>query len=238
MSPPNTSLAASSPRTRSIKEYESAVIEHQCRWADYKSNGSDSPKSPIREAKSIGDVSANIDNGNFRLLVTAAGYLSAQEFPYLKTTSRNPKTGTETVLTRDQILHEMDLYIRRVYHSITTRNISEYGSQTYLAIDFGPIRMIAEYSHDPELRQIATRTLDWLYTSLAASSNQGHYINSAARSKGEFLGTGSGLGFLNWLAFDTGKPAKGTTTPFCIYLALPGTYQISPAIRPHDSLPL
>ena len=29
----------------------------------------------------IADVPANIDSGNFRLLVSAAGYLSAQEFP-------------------------------------------------------------------------------------------------------------------------------------------------------------
>ena len=195
------------------KEYEKAVFEHQCLWADYKSNGSDSPKSPIPDAKTIADVPANIDNGNFRLLVTAAGYLSAQEFPNLKTTAKHPKTGAERVFTRDQILHEMDLYIRRVYHSITTRNTSEYGSQTYLAIDFAPIRMIAEHAKDPEIKQIATRTLDWLYTSLAACWNQGHYINSAARSKGEFLGTGSGMGFLGWLAFDTGKTRPGNHHP-------------------------
>ena len=219
------------------REYEKTIFEFQCLWADYKSNGSDSPKSPIPDAKTIADVPANIDNGNFRLLVTAAGYLAAQEFPDLKTRVRNPKTGAERVLPRDQILHEMDLYIRRVYHSITTRNTSEYGSQTYLAIDFAPVRMIAEHATDPEIKQIASRTLDWLHSSLAASMNQGHYINSAARSKGEFLGTGSGLGFLGWLAFDTRKAEQGITTPFCIYLALPGTYQIPPTIRPHDSFP-
>lgn len=219
------------------KAYEQAVFEHQCRWADYRSNGSDPPKSPIRDSKTVQDVPANIDNGNFRLLVTAAGYLTAQEFPNLKTTSKDPKTGRERVFTRDQIRQQMDLYIRRVYHTIGTRNISEYGAQTYLAIDFAPIRMIADHSKDPEIRQIAANTLDWLYSNLAACSNQGHYINSAARSKGEFLGTRSGMGFLGWLAFDTGKPTKGNTTPFCVYAALPGTYQMSPAIRPYTRFP-
>jgi len=219
------------------KAYETAVFEHQCAWADYRSNGSAPPKSPIRDAKTVIDVPANIDNGNFRLLVTAAGYLSAQEFPNLKTTSKDPKSGTARVFTSDEIRRQMDLYIRRVYHSIATRNTSEYGSQTYLAIDFAPIHMIAEHAKDPEIRQIAARTLDWLYTCLAACSNQGHYINSAARSKGEFLGTRSGMGFLGWLAFDTGKPTKGNTTPFCVYPALPGTYQIPPAIRPHHRFP-
>lgn len=217
--------------------YEAAVFGHQCKWADYRSNGSAPPKSPIRDAKTLSDVSANIDNGNFRLLVTAAGYLAAQEFPNLKTTSKDPKTGVERVFNSNQIRNETGLYIRRAYHSLATRNTSEYGSQTYLAIDFAPIRMIAEHAKDPEIRQTAARTLDWLYTSLAASWNQGHYINSAARSKGEFLGTRSGMGFLGWLAFDTGKPTPGTTTPFCIYLALPGTYQIPPAIRPHTRFP-
>ena len=35
----------------------------------------------------------------------------------------------------------MDLYIRRTYHSIVTRNTDEYGAQTYLALDFSPIRL-------------------------------------------------------------------------------------------------
>jgi hypothetical protein len=218
-------------------DYEKTLLAFQCRWADYKSTGSDSPRSPIREAKTIADVPANIDNGNFRLLVTAAGYLSAQEFPELKTTSRHPKTGAERVFTRDEILREMDLYIRRVYQSIITRNTSEYGSQTYLALDFSPIHLIAENAKDPDIRRIARQTLDWLYTSLAACWNQGHYINSAARSKGEFLGTGSAIGFIGWLAFDSGRGIRGDTIPFSVYCALPGTYQLPPAIKPFDRFP-
>lgn len=218
-------------------EYEKAVLAHQCRWSDYKSNGFGPPRSPIREAKTIADVSADIDNGNFRLLVTAAGYLSAQEFPGLRTVSKDPKSGAEKIFTRDVILREMDLYIRRTYHSIATRNISEYGAQTYLAIDFAPIRVIAESAHDPEIRRIAAGTLHCLHSSLAASMNQGHYINSAARSKGEFLGTGSAIGFIGWLAFDTGKSARGDTVPFTVYYALPGAYRVPPAIRPHTEFP-
>lgn len=219
------------------RAYESALLAHQCAWADYRSNGSAPPRSPIPDAACVSDVPATIDNGNFRLLVTAAGYLSAQEFPDLKTTSKDPKSGTVRVFNSDEIRRHMDLHIRRVHHSITTRNLSEYGSQTYLAIDFAPIHMIAENAKDPEIRQIAARTLDWLYTGLAACWNQGHYINSAARSKGEFLGTRSGMGFLGWLAFDTGKPTKGSTTPFCVYPALPGAYRIPAAVRPHTAFP-
>ncbi|MFM2198981.1 MAG: hypothetical protein RLZZ505_2413 [Verrucomicrobiota bacterium] len=219
------------------KEYEKAVFAHQGRWSDYKSNGFGPPRSPIREAKTLADVSGNIDNGNFRLLVTAAGYLSAQEFPEFRTVSKDPKTGKEKVFTRDVILREMDLYLRRTYHSIATRNISEYGAQTYLAIDFAPIRLIAESAHDPEIRRIAAGALDCLHSSLAASMNQGHYINSAARSKGEFLGTGSAIGFIGWLAFGSDKPSRADTVPFTVYYALPGTYRLPPVIRPHTEFP-
>lgn len=228
------SLLASHP---DYKEYERLLIDYQSAWADYKSNGSDSPRRPIREAKTIADVPADIDNGNFRLLVTAAGYLSAQEFPELRTKSIDPSTKQETIHNRDRILREMGFYIHRVYHSITTLNTSEYGSQTYLAIDFAPIHIIAEHARDPEIRKIATHTLDWLYSSLAASWNQGHYINSAARSKGEFLGTGSGLGFIGWFVFDTGRTIDAMTTPFLVYPALPGAYQLPPDLRPFSSLP-
>jgi hypothetical protein len=218
-------------------EYEQAVLTHQGRWSDYKSNGFGPPRSPIREAKTIADVPENIDNGNFRLLVTAAGYLSAQEFAGFRTAAVDPKSGSERGFPREVILREMDLYLRRTYHSIVTRNISEYGAQTYLAIDFSPIRLIAECAHDPEIRSIATGTLDWLHAGLAASMNQGHYINSAARSKGEFLGTGSAIGFIGWLAFDTEKPRPADTVPFTVYYTLPGAYRIPPAIRPPVSFP-
>ncbi len=217
--------------------YEKALFEFQCSWPDYKANGDHWPKRPIREAKTIADVPANIDNGNFRLLVTAAGYLSAQTFPDLRTTLVNPKTGESTVLDRARILREMGLYLRRVYHSIATHNTWEYGAQTYLAIDFAPIHMIAEHAEDPEIRRIAIRTLDCLYSSLAASLNRGHYIHAAARSKGEFLGTGSAIGFIAWLAFDDQRRGQGATTPFNVYPALPGRYRVPAAIRPATVFP-
>ena len=217
--------------------YEKALFEFQCSWPDYKANGDHWPKRPIREAKTIADVPADIDNGNFRLLVTAAGYLSAQTFPELRTTLVNPKTGEATVLTRERILREMELYLRRVYHSIATRNTGEYGAQTYLAIDFAPIHMIAEYAGDAEIRRIATQTLDCLYSSLAASLNQGHYIHAAGRSKGEFLGTGSAIGFIAWLAFDDQRRGQGATTPFNVYPALPGRYRVPAAVRPASVFP-
>jgi hypothetical protein len=219
------------------KEYEKTIFEHQCLWSDYKSTAFGPPRRPIREAKTLADVPSNIDNGNFRLLVTAAGYLSAQEFPEFKTMVKDAKTGAERIIDRQTVLREMGLYIRRTYQTIPTRNTDEYGAQTYLGLDFSPIRLIAECATDPEIKRIATRTLDWLHTSLAACWNQGHYINSAARSKGEFLGTGSAIGFIGWLAFDTGKSAQGTTIPFSVYYALPGIYQRPSIIRPHTSFP-
>jgi hypothetical protein len=88
------------------------------------------------------------------------------------------------------------------------------------------------------LRPIATDTLDWLHSALAASMNQGHYIKSAARYKGEFLGTGSAIGFIAWLAFDSGRPGRADTIPFTVHYALPGTYRIPPVIRPHTSFPV
>lgn len=219
------------------EEYRKAVFEFQSTWQDYKSNADGWPKRPIREAKSIADVPASIDTGNFRLLVSAAGYLSAQEFPDFRTTLLHPKSGQQQILTRAVIQREMNLYLRRVYHSIASSNTWEYGSQTYLAIDFAPIHLIALHAEDPEIRRIASHTLDCLYSSLAASTNRGHYINSAGRSKGEFLGTGSGMGFLGWLMFGNGRSSDALTTPFLVYAALPGSYQVPDAILPPKDHP-
>jgi hypothetical protein len=169
-------------------------------------------------------------------LVTAAGFLSAQEFPELKTTWQ---AGNKPAITYDhsEIRREMDHYLRRVYHSIATRNTTESGSTIYMALNFAAIRTVANHARDPEIKRIATETLDLLYAALAASYNQGFFVTSSARSKGDFLGAEGATGFVGWLEFPSTRHARAATTPFNVFNAMPGDYRVPSWVLPQDGSP-
>ena len=217
--------------------YREVLLRHQSSWPDYKSNSSQKDGPPVPDVRSYDDVPSNIGNGNFRLLVVTAGLLSAQEFPELRLISLNPKSRAERVRARDEVLRDMNFYARGMLASIVHHNLDEYGAPIYLAIDFAPVHLLAEYAQDDAIRQLAALTLDWMYSSLATSWNQGHIITSAARAKGDFLGTRSDLGFLGWLRFDPSGSQRGSVTCFNVYPALPGAYRLPDAIRPHEVFP-
>ncbi|MCB1131521.1 MAG: hypothetical protein KDN05_10360, partial [Verrucomicrobiae bacterium] len=217
--------------------YREVLLRHQSSWPDYKSNSSQKDGRPVRDVRTYDDVPSNIGNGNFRLLVVTAGLLSAQEFPELQLVSIDPKSREERVRKRDEVLRDMNLYARGMLASIVHHNFDEYGAPIYLAIDYAPVHMLAEHAADPSLRKLACDTLDWMYSSLATSSNQRRIITSNARSKGDFLGTGGSLGFLGWLQFDPKSRQRGNLTCFNVYPAWPGNYKLPEVIRPHSSFP-
>jgi hypothetical protein len=216
--------------------YRAAVLKHQSLWPDYRSNGVAPTPRPLPATRSPQDVTERIDNGNFRLLVTAAGFLAAQEFPELKTTWQ-VRDAAPIVYTNADIRREMNHYLRRVYHSIVTRNTNESGATIYMALDFAAIRSVANYAKDPVIKKVATETLDFLYASLASSYNQGAYVNSSARSKGDFLGTEGATGFVGWLEFPGNKGIRAATTQFNVFNALPGDYRVPTWVKPLAAFP-
>jgi hypothetical protein len=216
--------------------YRRVVLAHQSLNPNYASGGS-RLFAPGAQFSGPNDASRHIGNGNFNLLDSASGLLSAQEFSELETKEVNGKTGGVRVRKQGEILKEMHVYLRALFHSILTRNTEEYGSPIYLAIDFAPIRMVAEYAQDPEIRKMAADTLTWLYISTLASWNQGHYVNSAARSKGDFLGDRNDLSLLPWLLFDVTESASGAGTPFNILMATPGAFRLPDVVKPFTDLP-
>jgi len=216
--------------------FRQEILEHQSAWPDYKSCGSGVQKRQAKEAKTLDDVPSGIGNGNFQLLVMAAGLLSAQEFPELKTTAQFSK-GPDRTQSSAEILREMNLYCKAVFANTVNYNLSEYGSPIYLAIDYTPIRIIAENARDPEVKKMASETLDWMFASLAASTNQGYHINSAARSKGDFLGPLNALSVLAWMNFETPVTGAATSTAFNAFMALPGKYRVPDSIRPLTRFP-
>lgn len=215
--------------------YRQIVFAHQSSMPNYASGGARlfEPRGKSGGAEEV----PHVGNGNFNLLDSAAGLLAAQEFPDLQTKETPKKAGPVQVRNRDEILRDMHVYLRALYHSLLTGNTEEYGSPIYLAIDFAPIRMVAEYAEDPAIRDMATKTLTWLYISSIASWNQGHYINSAGRSKGDFLGDTNDLSFLTWLLFDTTHSASGSGTTFNILMATPGAFRLPDAVKPLIDLP-
>jgi len=216
--------------------YRRVLFAHQCSNPNYSSGGS-RLFAPGAQFSGPNDASRHIGNGNFNLLDSASGLLSAQEFPDLETKEVNGKTGEVRARTQGEILKEMHVYLRALFHSILTRNTEEYGSPIYLAIDFAPIRMVAEYAQDPEIRKMASDTLTWLYISTLASWNQGHYVNSAARSKGDFLGDRNDLSLLPWLLFESKESASGAGTPFNVLMATPGSFRLPDAVKPLTDFP-
>jgi hypothetical protein len=216
--------------------YRAAVLKHQALWPDYRSCGVAPTPKPIPATSSPRDVTERIDNGNFRLLVTAAGFLAAQELPEL-TTTWQAGTAAPITYSNADIRREMNHYLRRVYHSIVTRNTNESGATIYMALDFAAIRTVANYARDPEIKKVASQTLDFLYASLASSYNQGSFVNSSARSKGDFLGAEGATGFVGWLEFPGKKSMRAATTQFNVFNALPGDYRMPDWIKPLSVFP-
>jgi hypothetical protein len=217
--------------------YREAVLKHQSLWPDYRSNGSGPARRPIPPTRSPAEVPERTDNGNFRLLTTAAGFLAAQEFPELQTTAHSGGSAP-VVFSNADIRREMDHYLRRVYHGIATRNTAESGATIYMALNFAAIRTVAHHARDPEIKRIAADTLDTLYATLAASFNQGFFVSSSARSKGDFLGAEGATGFVGWLEFPSTRSARAATTPFNVFNAMPGDYRVPAWIAPNDGAPV
>jgi autotransporter-associated beta strand protein len=173
------------------------------------------------------DMDANYVSENFFFMYNGSGFLACEQWPDF--TDAGGKSGAALKAGfRAQLL--------KAFARIVSTNLWEHGSPTYYNTDLAPIRMVAEFAQDPELKLKARATLDWLMLNLACDWNQGYYTTAAGRCKDwsavsaspDNFGTTSGVG---WMYFGGFRPAafNGGEIFHAFWMAYRGTYE-TPAL--------
>ena len=137
---------------------------------------------------------------NYYFMYNGCGYLACEQWPDFTDGSGQTGAAFKAGL-RSQLLKYFDRVVRT--------NLWEHGSPTYYETDLAPIRMVAEFAQDAEVKQKAWITLDWLMLNLACDWNQGYYATAAARCKGwgsvnsspDSLGSTAGTGWIYYGGF-------------------------------------
>jgi hypothetical protein len=160
---------------------------------------------------------------NYRLMMDGSGFLAAEQWPDLVDADG---------LNSDQIQAATKQRLLSYFTDIVHHNFPEYESPTYYGIDLAAMKMMADFAKDPEVKQRATLTLDWMMLSLACSWNQGYNTASCGRAK-YWVSTNTSpeemddTAAIAWLYFGGDRPVRprGMNEAGAIWFAAPGTYQ-------------
>jgi autotransporter-associated beta strand protein len=166
---------------------------------------------------------------NFYFMYNGSGFLACEQWPDF--TDAGGKTGASLKAGfRSQLI--------TAFNRIVTGNLYEHGSPVYYVTSIVPIRMIAEFAQDPEVKRKAWATLDALMLHLACDWNQGYYATAAARCKGWSNITGSPQAMnasqtTGWLFYGGYRPITISTSDFAhsIWMAFPRQYETPPAFQ-------
>ena len=160
---------------------------------------------------------------NYRLMMDGSGFLAAEQWPGLVDADGLNADQIETA-TKQRLLG----YFKDIVH----HNFPEYESPTYYGIDLAAMKMMADFAKDPEVKQRAALTLDWMVLSLACSWNQGYNTASCGRAK--YWGSTNtspdemdDTAAIAWLYFGGNRPVRpsGMNEAGSIWFAAPGSYQ-------------
>jgi hypothetical protein len=164
---------------------------------------------------------------NYRLMNDGAGFLAAEQWPDLVDADGLSSEQIKAA-TKQRLLGYCDDIVHHNYH--------EYGSPTYGGVDFSAMKMIADFARDPEIKQHATLTLDWMLLNVACAWNQGYHVTPAGRAK--YWGSSitspdemDSAAAIGWLYFGGLRPvnARGLNHVLTSWFASPLTYR-SPSI--------
>lgn len=111
---------------------------------------------------------------NYRLMMDGTGFLAAEQWPDLKDAD-----GLDAHQVKSATKKRLMAYFRE----IPTKNTHEYGSPTYLGVDLGVMKMLADHAGDQEVRRAASMALDAMFLQVASAWNQGYLVTPAGRSK-------------------------------------------------------
>lgn len=164
---------------------------------------------------------------NYRLMRDGSGFLAAEQWPDLQDADGLGAEGIRKA-TAGRLYGYFDTIVRK--------NLDEYNAPTYYTTDLMAVRMLAEFAKDPQMRQRATLTLDWMLLNLACSWNQGYNIATAGRSKGWSCVTTSPdapdtTAAVGWIVFGgrRGIDPVRSCPHHTFWMAYPGSYRL-PAI--------
>lgn len=160
---------------------------------------------------------------NYRLMRDGSGFIAAELWPDLKDAGGTDAAGIQAA-TRAR------LFV--CFETMTRRNLDEYNAPIYFATDLMPVRMLAEFARDAEMRKRATLVLDWMLVNLACSWNQGYYTTTAGRSKywGSAISSPDGMGataLAGWFYFGARRAVAAESGAFhAFWMGWPGTYEM------------
>lgn len=162
---------------------------------------------------------------NYRLMEDGAGFLAAEEWPELVDADK---------LNADEIKAATRERLFGYFNGICRRNFDEYGAPIYLAVDLDAVKMLAEFTRDPEMRKRAALTLDAMLVDIACTWNQGYNVGSASRAKywystqtsPDSMGSTAATA---WIYFGANRPVSGTDW---FWMAPRGNYELpEPIVR-------
>ncbi len=165
---------------------------------------------------------------NYRLMRDGSGFLAAELWPDLRDADG---------LDAAQIRAATAKRLFACFETMTRRNLDEYNAPIYFATDLMPVRMLAEFARDPEMKRRATLTLDWMMVNLACSWNRGYYTTTAGRSKywGSSTSSPDGLGATaqaGWFHFGALRPVAADSGAYhSFWMGFPGTYRLPPIVE-------
>lgn len=160
---------------------------------------------------------------NYRLMRDGSGFIAAELWPDLKDAAGLDAAGIKAA-TKARLFGCFD--------TMTHRNLDEYNAPIYFATDLMPVRMLAEFARDAEMKKRATMTLDWMMVNMACSWNQGYYTTTAGRSKywGSAISSPDGMGataLAGWFHFGALRPVAAESGAFhAFWMGWPGTYKM------------
>ena len=167
---------------------------------------------------------------NYNFMYTGSAFLACEQWPDFTDAGGQTGPGFQAALKA-----QLMTYFQR----IVTSNLWEHGSAEYVCCDQRPIRMLAEFARDPELKQMAWDTLDWLNLTIACDWNQGYYATAPARNKGwgAVLGSPdnlSGTPLHGWMYYGAYEPITNMAD-FAdnagFWMAYPRQYQVPPIFQ-------
>ncbi len=160
---------------------------------------------------------------NYRLMRDGSGCIAAELWPDLEDADGLDAAGIKSA-TRNRLFGYFD--------TMTHKNLDEYNAPIYFATDLMPVRMLAEFARDAEMKKRATMTLDWMLVNMACSWNQGYYTTTAGRSKywGSAISSPDGMGataLAGWFHFGARRPVAAESGAFhAFWMGWPGTYKM------------
>lgn len=160
---------------------------------------------------------------NYRLMRDGSGFIAAELWPDLKDADGTDAAGIQAA-TRARLF--------ACFKTMTRRNLDEYNAPIYFATDLMPVRMLAEFARDAEMKRRATLTLDWMLVNMACSWNQGYYTSTAGRSKywGSSISSPDGMGataLAGWFQFGATRAVAAEAGAFhAFWMGWPGTYEM------------